>query len=77
MAMKKPPVHPGLAQAIIDAGGRAQLAEICGCKRQNIEYLELHGRPLSPQFVAKAAKALGRSPHDLNPEVFPKGTKLP
>jgi hypothetical protein len=74
---KRPPVHPALAQAIFDAGGREELAIIVGCTRQNIEYLERVGKPLSPQFVAKAAKILGRQPSAYNPDVFPEGTRLP
>lgn len=70
--MRKPPTHPALAQAIIDAGSRANLARICGCRRQNIQRLEKLGKPLSPKFVPAAAKALGRTYHDLNPDVYPK-----
>jgi ketosteroid isomerase-like protein len=70
--MRRPPVHPALAQAILDAGGRDALAKIVDCSRQNIEYYERKGKPLPAKFVPRAAKALGRSYYELNPDVFPK-----
>lgn len=65
--------HVSALRAAIElAGGQAALAEICGCKRQNIHQALQNGRGLPAAYVERVSEKLDIPKHILRPDLFPK-----
>jgi len=64
----RPPEPTPLEKAIAKAGGRRQLAELLGAKRQSVEYWLKHKVPWRHALAIE--KATGVSRKELLPELF-------
>lgn len=62
--------HTALKLAVETAGGQAQLAEICGCSKQNINDAMNNKRGLPARYSVKVEEVLGISRHVTRPDIF-------
>lgn len=60
--------------AIKTAGSYRELAEICGCRKQNLHVMRRANRPLAQRYVLTVEKLLEIPRQHLRPDVYPAET---